>query len=511
MKPSQYQSSIYNLVKSKPCHLLVNAKAGSGKTTTLKGIINTLDSSLQVLNLAFNKSIANEMKEKLPSWVNVRTCHSAGMSILCTSKNGRPSIDDRKYNDLAKLLLPTWNLDMNLDFDQDRYRSIIKMSKLVRMSLCENDNIAIMQLSNKHRLIFAPEDVLHVQELVETGNHPANSTIDFADMVYLPVRFPERYRIRKYDYVLIDECQDLSKAQQELVKLLVKESGIMIFVGDPQQAIYGFAGADAESFQQLRQIPGIIEMPLNECYRCAPEIIDFVQSIVPTIEAFKGNANGIVDFKASVDDIQDSDMVLCRNTMPLVLLCYKLIGEGKAAYIRGIDVRKQLIALIKKSNKQDLKLLHRWLKKYLSSYLQKLCKARPDIDVHEVRESPAYVMASEKVSIINHIIINSAKNVYNVETLIKEIENIFSDQKKGICLSTVHKAKGLESDRVFIIDRQLMPSKYAKEDWQIQQEKNIEYVAYTRAKTYLGFVHDWSSENVAERDEVEIKKEAKLL
>ena len=75
--------------------------------------------------------------------------------------------------------------------------------------------------------------------------------------------------------------------------------------------------------------------------------------------------------------------------------------------------------------------------------------------------------------------------------MIDRISEVFSDRKKnGIALSTIHKAKGLEADRVFIACKSLMPSKSAKKDWEIRQEYNLMYVAYTRAKNLLGFLNE---------------------
>ena len=91
-----------------------------------------------------------------------------------------------------------------------------------------------------------------------------------------------------------------------------------------------------------------------------------------------------------------------------------------------------------------------------------------------------------------------AKDLKTTEAVINRIETIFKDdQKDGICLSTVHKAKGLESDRVFIIreDKFLLPHCMRKA-WMAEQEYNLVYVAYTRAKKYLGFVIDFQEDQM---------------
>jgi superfamily I DNA/RNA helicase len=74
--------------------------------------------------------------------------------------------------------------------------------------------------------------------------------------------------------------------------------------------------------------------------------------------------------------------------------------------------------------------------------------------------------------------------------LIKHIKDIFQEESNGVCLSTIHKAKGLEADNVYILCNSTMPSKLAVHEWEKQQERNVMYVAYTRAKKILGFVSE---------------------
>jgi ATP-dependent exoDNAse (exonuclease V) beta subunit len=83
--------------------------------------------------------------------------------------------------------------------------------------------------------------------------------------------------------------------------------------------------------------------------------------------------------------------------------------------------------------------------------------------------------------------------INQTEELIKRIDEIFPKGDKkgtGIALSTIHKAKGLEANNVYIVCPSLMPSKAAQKDWEIRQEQNLMYVAYTRAKDTLGFIHE---------------------
>ena len=78
--------------------------------------------------------------------------------------------------------------------------------------------------------------------------------------------------------------------------------------------------------------------------------------------------------------------------------------------------------------------------------------------------------------------------VTDVQSLKKLIENIFTDEVKGIMLSTIHKSKGLENNRILFLCPELIPSRYATTDWMFEQERNLWYVAVTRAKQSLIYV-----------------------
>jgi superfamily I DNA/RNA helicase len=236
---------------------------------------------------------------------------------------------------------------------------------------------------------------------------------------------------------------------------------------------------------------------LNECYRCAPEIIQFVNKLVPDIIAFEGNASGEVR-DGSVDEVQNGDFVLCRNNFPLVKLCYKYIGEGKQAALKGKDVAKSIVELIHKYRRNDLQGLDKFLHMYLKRKLDRLRHMYPQDEINDLMERNQYVITSETVSIIL-LILSKNPNIQDVMQLIDAIENLFNyDTKEGIILSSIHKSKGLEADRVFILEKELMPSKYAKQTWELEQENNLQYVAYTRAKKSLIFIEDWTSNDSEE-------------
>jgi superfamily I DNA/RNA helicase len=149
--------------------------------------------------------------------------------------------------------------------------------------------------------------------------------------------------------------------------------------------------------------------------------------------------------------------------------------------VLGRDIGQGLISLVKKMKASSITDLISKLQSYRQRELKR-AQAKGD---------------EEKIAVLDdkletlQVFIDEAGRI-SVETLIRQIESLFDDDGLGrqrITLATVHKSKGLEWDRVFILDaHKLMPSKWARQPWQRQQEKNLQYVAATRAKSELYYV-----------------------
>lgn len=112
--------------------------------------------------------------------------------------------------------------------------------------------------------------------------------INFVDMIWFPNIFDMRcpYSYRNIKNILIDESQDINILEQILIKRFIKsnQDTRFIFVGDKFQSIYGFAGADVHSIDNITNNFNLTSLPLNICYRCPKHIITLAQTIVPDIE-----------------------------------------------------------------------------------------------------------------------------------------------------------------------------------------------------------------------------------
>lgn len=486
--PSSYQSAVYNFITDGSGNAVVDAVAGSGKSTTIVNALRLIPADKSVLFLAFNKSIVDELKLKVNSQkIDIQTLHSLGMQSIKNTLRF-VTVDASKYKSYVNNSLKYGYIKPDSKLEEEELaeytQNIHKLVDLIRVYLVSDFDL-ICDIAIKYQLNIIDNEIETALNVVNWGIQNTK-TIDFTDMIFLPN--VKQYQVNKYDYVFIDECQDLNAAQRELFLQCLNDNGRFIAVGDPRQAIYGFAGADVESFKILASLPNTINLPLSICYRCDADIINLAKSIVPQIEARPDAPTGTVDRNAHLIDIQDGDMILCRNTAPLVDLCMKLIADNTKAYVKGKDIGANLINIIKRTNKKQMKDVFERLNKELYKIGCKVCR-KNSCDFSEAKSDSLYTSMQDKIEAIEVL----SNNLETANEVIERIELIFKDEDRtGICLSTIHKAKGLESNNVYIICEELFfPKRAMKIAWQAEQEHNIVYVAYTRAKHKLGFVIDY--------------------
>jgi superfamily I DNA/RNA helicase len=368
--------------------------------------------------------------------------------------------------------------------------NVDKLYTLARINLIEyneNDLSQLRNLCDEHNLLTLFDEVEVCNELLKTAYRmPRDLTIDFTDMIVLPLFHKDM--IPTYKYVFIDECQDLSRAQRELM-LCAAKNGRFIAVGDRNQAINGFAGADCSSFDKIADQPNTIELPLSVNYRCGTNMVRLAQEIVPHIQAHKGAIKGDVFHvkQLSKDLFKENDMVLCRTSAPLVGLCMKLIESGITAVVKGKDIAQDLKNLIANANTRDIKALLAYLEEEKQKCIN-IIKEQRKCDDAMAKNAAKYINLEDRCKCIENICMYSIKDTTQLKTYINKI---FSDEniENAVMLSTAHKSKGLEANRVMILLPNKLPLKYPHQQrWQEVQEMNLKYVALTRARKELIFV-----------------------
>lgn len=495
---SEFQKKIFSFIEHGQGHLVVEACAGSGKTTTLIKCLDFIGTNDKILLTAFNTDIVNELKKKTSGKdnIDIKTLHGLGLQFI---KRNLPQVsaipEPFKYdsyikNNLKELSsLNTYTLKGSKYF---RYvENIKKYVDFGRFYLCQTvkDLDFIEDRYNIDTIADEKEIAINV---MEWGKN-ALETIDYTDMVWLPNALFLKPLGLLYDFIIIDEVQDMNKAERELVLKCFKMGTRMMSVGDKNQMLYQFSGADQDSFNILKSMPNTTCLPLSISYRCGKKIVDFTHRIVKNIEAADDAIDGQILQNVSLEDVQDGDMILCRNNAPLVQIYNEFLKLGKKCFIRGKEIGSNLKLLVKNTKQDELNADCQkdgvFVRLYddLFTSRNKLME-KFGIDAETAINSP---QIQNKLDMINALEILS-EGINTSEEIISKIDEIFPkrDKKSGISLSTIHKAKGLEAENVYIACESLMPSKSAKKDWEIKQEYNLMYVAYTRAKKTLGFIDE---------------------
>lgn len=328
--------------------------------------------------------------------------------------------------------------------------------------------------------------------------------IDFADMLYLPVTANVPFDAGA-DVVFVDELQDLDALQRRMVVSMARTGALFVGVGDTSQAIFGFRGADCDSMRKVRQETTAVELPLSICYRCPVSHIELARVVAPQIEPRDGAPEGLLEcydgngtlycvapHKHGFDcdcatvrrrsltaaQFQPGDLVLCRSKAPLVKAAYWLIRHQIACTVLGKDIGKGLVAFIdsfRVDGTADL------LAKVNRMTAQALSRAGEDDDVEDITDRRDVIAAVADAC--------ESNDVAELRTRLTHLFSDNTDRASVVTLSTIHRAKGAEADRVWWIDRQrLSLDKNFKHEWRREEEKSIIFVGSTRSRRELRFV-----------------------
>jgi DNA helicase-2/ATP-dependent DNA helicase PcrA len=465
--------------------------AGGAKTTTLVEATRRWPYIQKAVFVAFNKSIADELKRRMYGSWQARTLHSLGLWITKTHL-GDVTVDSSK---IRTLLMQELGIDEVKKYFGFRgllaaVGRLVSGLKSGLVGISGNGKVDRGQVIPR---VLPMADFFDI-DLPVYGEKPSEfaelvadvyerslletSMIDFDDMIAMPAMYAQSIRFPHYDVLLVDEAQDLNHSQHVLIENL--RPGRVLAVGDRFQAIYGWRGAMSNAMDVISDTFNTVNLPLSICYRCDLEIIREAQKLVPEIQARPGAEQGVVraiNERHLADEVQDGDFVLCRTTAPLIDLCLRLMLRGVRARVKGRDVGKRLQETIEKVAKEPI------CSEELSDRIRAWRRAMHD--KYEGTEKEGRLVAIDDRS---DSVLAFAGRYKDSEEIINAVSSLFVDGESGVTLSTVHKAKGLEADRVFLIRPDLIPHPYAKSQAQRAQERNIKYVAITRARHELVYV-----------------------
>lgn len=487
--PSSYNLAIFDFITNGTGSAVIDAVSGSGKTTTAIQCLKYIPPSDSVAFFAFNTAIAAELTSRiaalnLPQKIHASTFHSAGFAA-CRWKFGPLRVEGSKLRDLCRRF-------MSRD-ERELYDAFaIKLCSLAKNegvgALIEDTEVIWQALFEHHDLVLddkaatVEEGVKWARFLLGKSNEVVEfeKLIDFDDQLYLVSRY--NLPVDTYKWVLIDETQDTNRVRRDLAQRSLAIGGRLLAIGDKSQAIYGWTGASHDAIEQVRETFHATTLPLSVNYRCSLAVLRRARMLVPHIEARDDAPEGLVDNVKEADLatlLHPADAILCRNNAPLIPLAYDLISKGIGVTVLGRDIGKGLTDLIKHLHPIDLVDLIAKLRGYKAHEAARYTRLEQPQKAEQVIDKVDCILA----------VIASQESGADLEDLPDAIDSMFSEGLANtLTLSTIHKAKGKEWPQVALFRPDLLPAKWAKQDWQLKQERNLEYVAYTRAKVNLFIV-----------------------
>jgi DNA helicase II / ATP-dependent DNA helicase PcrA len=496
MELSKQQLDVIRWAKEGTGSLNLNAFAGCGKTTTLLELTRHLIGD--VFLGAYNKKIADELQFKLKRMGNPKafasTLHSAGYGAWRRVAPNVKVKGDKVFDIIQEKLPP----EVTKPYGGFIKKAVSLAKQRAFGALCSIDDTTqwydmIDHFGLEEDLPDRDGSIVNIDPLVDEAIRIYKLSVDqdyefvdFDDMILAPLI--HNVKMVSKDWVLIDEAQDTNPARRALaIKLLKPVTGRLVAVGDRNQAIYGFTGADSDSMDQIKEQLNSFELPLSVTYRCPKKIVALAQTWVPDITAAGTAPEGAVeriDYQTFLSkNLAIDDIILCRLTRPLIEVAYGLLRRGVGCRVEGREIGTGMIKLARRWKLTSISALVTRLEEYKDRECQKwIVKGREDKAAVVEDQVDTLLILCERMMMEGKSSINE---------LVSFIDSIFGDTKEGekqrvVTLSTIHKAKGREWNKVWLLGRNIfMPSRWARKDWQMQQEINLMYVAVTRAKECL--------------------------
>lgn len=475
---SNYQNDIFADVSSGHGNTIVNSVPGSGKSSTIIEasfhVPPELQTGRQVLITAFNKLIVADLESKVLPGIEVSTSHKLGFRTVLKHWGavyglGRRSIDTESesiFNLAAK------EIGMSLNTVKLQY-SLVNAVSLCKAYLADEieeiENVCIRHGIQTYEMNI--EDFAwHVNNIInQTRDEPqilnGKSVITFDDMIWLP--HAHGWLPEQFNWVLIDEAQDISNGRGELLLNAVKPGGRVLATGDNFQAIFSFAGAGLGSLDKLAKQLSAKRLPLSVCYRCPTSVVDLAKKYNNAIETRPNAHKGIAETvpgKNIYDHVEPGSVVLSRTNYPLVKAAFALLARGFKANIQGKDIGNRYWWRINKCWQPNS---IEELKKSTDAWCSEVC---------ERLEAKKYSTTSVKDEAKSIKAFTEGAN--SIGEVNERIKSFFSDNDAQVKLSTTHKFKGLERKKVILMRKTFRPERGG-------EEANIYYVALTRAKEHL--------------------------
>lgn len=491
---------------------ILQACAGASKTTTLEEAVRRLVNDTGVppgyiLALAFNKKIAEALAARMPHGVTCSTMNALGHRALTRFlPHSRLAVSAWKEQNLWRDFVPAYSglekqeqkniadaylrakmggcvaaaLDFELVPDTISQPHTEKFFETLRPTAPHDFVAAFADNLGDASMELDPRDWTDLARQVYTldlGMTYCLGSISFLDQLYLTAICPS-VSLTQFRHVLIDEAQDLGNLEHAILRKVVSKfpAGRLIGVGDPAQAIYAFKGAHYDSMERLGKLFKASTLSLPVSFRCPKAVVAEAKRLNPQIEPWSQAAEGEVAHLTEWDysSLPRPSTILCRMNYPLVQTGLALIQAGIGAKFLARNFEEELLNFFATWRKKSKILPGMYLA------IEQEIKAQESKDKHKANRLSDYLACLKAIG-----------DQYSATTF-EELEGgirILFNSPGPITLATIHKAKGLEWPRVYLIRPDLCPHPNATSEEDLQQEYNMLYVAVTRAQEYFGYLY----------------------
>lgn len=466
LHPTPEQEAIYDAEASTKSNLMVNALAGTGKTTTIE-VLQARTRTKPMLYLVFGAKNAKDAEPRMLNSTSVRTFNSLGHGIWARYRAKPLTLNPKKTQAILREMIDEVSKTSKAEAQEiwaSYWQVVDGVARAKALGYIPEGKYPgakrLIEQSAFHRsLEETPDDLtsdLIDAVLFRSIQTSYAGTIDFNDQIYMPALFGGTYP--KFPLVAVDEYQDLNPTNHALLGRLV--TGRLIGVGDPWQNIYGFRGAKAGGMSEAVKTYSMKSLDLSVSFRCPSAIVLNARWRVPHFKYSREGGSVVRLDRLALDSVPGNCVFLCRNNAPLFALAFRLLIAGHGVNVSGSDVGPKLVGIMKKLGHQDM------------SKGQLLSAIDGWEDDKLSRESTT---ASDMAACMRVF----AEHGASLSGAVTYAEHLFA-QSGTIKLMTGHKAKGLEFDTVYLLDPHLL-----KEN---EQDRNLQYVMETRSKDKLFYI-----------------------
>lgn len=484
---AQQEDVIAAVASGEDGDLIVRARAGTGKTWTLLQAVAKRPRGQSAILCAFNTDIAKELLRKAPPGVRARTLHGIGKTAVDRRFRG-VAIDRNRERRQALEVCGADEPVLVIDAVSDLACAAKEMApdKATDTEEIERVGVRIGVMPSAEELAetaWTRTGVLRAAATVvdRALDVERDGVISFPDMLYLPLVM--RLPTERSDIVVVDELQDLNLAQLRLSTSLRAQGGRFMGLGDDRQSLYSWRGAFPDALDRIRTGLKAREYKLTITHRCARLIVKEAQSIVPDIEAAPGAPDGTVRscaWKDLATGARAGDFVIGRTNAILVLACLRMLRAGTRARVVGSDLAPTMSALVRR--------LARGTGGDMVKMAERIA-AWQDREVRTARarkSEQAEALAKDKGAVLDAIL----DDCDTIDEMVQRIHDLFDDDGSTghVVCSTVHKAKGLEADRVWMLTTSFTPPRATDSPIEVIEAANLRYVTMTRARHELVYV-----------------------